>query len=163
MGGHALLTPPASGLRKVMLRAHRQAWCWQDEWTDLTMEDIRQLEEETARMLAQKMAKCGEAEEPSTAGPSPEGRPEPGGASGQEGSEAQGAADISPDDSFAKQWSTSSRSSYSSQHGGENRRNARPLAPVGCCCSLTEMHRDPSFLPQRVALDVPKLRVALGA
>uniref|UniRef100_A0A8C5TSE3 Phosphatidylinositol transfer protein N-terminal domain-containing protein n=1 Tax=Malurus cyaneus samueli TaxID=2593467 RepID=A0A8C5TSE3_9PASS len=40
---------------KVMLRAHRQAWCWQDEWTDLTMEDIRQLEEETARMLAQKM------------------------------------------------------------------------------------------------------------
>uniref|UniRef100_A0A493U2D6 Phosphatidylinositol transfer protein membrane associated 1 n=1 Tax=Anas platyrhynchos platyrhynchos TaxID=8840 RepID=A0A493U2D6_ANAPP len=35
------------GLRKVMLRAHRQAWCWQDEWTDLTMEDIRQLEEET--------------------------------------------------------------------------------------------------------------------
>lgn len=113
-----------------MLRAHRQAWCWQDEWTDLTMEDIRQLEEETARMLAQKMAKCGEAEEPSTAGPSPEGRPEPGGASGQEGTEAQGTADISPDDSFAKQWSTSSRSSYSSQHGGENGRNEGPLGPV---------------------------------
>ncbi|XP_035755995.1 membrane-associated phosphatidylinositol transfer protein 1 isoform X4 [Egretta garzetta] len=106
------------GLRKVMLRAHRQAWCWQDEWTDLTMEDIRQLEEETARMLAQKMAKCGEAEEPPTAMPSPEGRPEPGGASGQEGAEAQGMADASPDDTFAKQWSTSSRSSYSSQHGG---------------------------------------------
>ncbi|NXN27191.1 PITM1 protein, partial [Nycticryphes semicollaris] len=106
------------GLRKVMLRAHRQAWCWQDEWTDLTMEDIRQLEEETARMLAQKMAKCGEAEEPPAAGPSPEGRPEPGGASGQEGAEVQGASDASPDDTFAKQWSTSSRSSYSSQHGG---------------------------------------------
>ncbi|NXV23639.1 PITM1 protein, partial [Cepphus grylle] len=106
------------GLRKVMLRAHRQAWCWQDEWTDLTMEDIRQLEEETARMLAQKMAKCGEAEEPPTAGPSPEGRPEPGGASGQEGAEVQGSSDASPDDTFAKQWSTSSRSSYSSQHGG---------------------------------------------
>ncbi|XP_075357919.1 membrane-associated phosphatidylinositol transfer protein 1 isoform X1 [Mycteria americana] len=106
------------GLRKVMLRAHRQAWCWQDEWTDLTMEDIRQLEEETARMLAQKMAKCGEAEEPPAAGPSPEGRPEPGGASGQEGAEVQGVADASPDDTFAKQWSTSSRSSYSSQHGG---------------------------------------------
>ncbi|NXK57224.1 PITM1 protein, partial [Chauna torquata] len=106
------------GLRKVMLRAHRQAWCWQDEWTDLTMEDIRQLEEETARMLAQKMAKCGEAEEPPAAGPSPEGRPEPGAADGQEGAEAQGASDASPDDTFAKQWSTSSRSSYSSQHGG---------------------------------------------
>lgn len=102
-----------------MLRAHRQAWCWQDEWTDLTMEDIRQLEEETARMLAQKMAKCGEVEEPPIAGPSPEGRPEPGGASGQEGAEVQGVADASPDDTFAKQWSTSSRSSYSSQHGGE--------------------------------------------
>ncbi|NXT83430.1 PITM1 protein, partial [Zapornia atra] len=106
------------GLRKVMLRAHRQAWCWQDEWTDLTMEDIRQLEEETARMLAQKMAKCGDAEEPPATGPIPEGRLEPGGASGQEGPEAQGVADVSPDDSFAKQWSTSSRSSYSSQHGG---------------------------------------------
>ncbi|XP_075611620.1 membrane-associated phosphatidylinositol transfer protein 1 isoform X3 [Balearica regulorum gibbericeps] len=82
------------------------------------MEDIRQLEEETARMLAQKMAKCGDAEEPPTAGPSSEGRPEPGGASGQEGTEAQGVADASPDDTFAKQWSTSSRSSYSSQHGG---------------------------------------------
>uniref|UniRef100_A0A8B9VGT4 Phosphatidylinositol transfer protein membrane associated 1 n=1 Tax=Anas zonorhyncha TaxID=75864 RepID=A0A8B9VGT4_9AVES len=106
------------GLRKVMLRAHRQAWCWQDEWTDLTMEDIRQLEEETARMLAQKMAKCGEAEEPPAAGPSPEGRPEPGAAGGQEGAEAPGTSDASPDDTFAKQWSTSSRSSYSSQHGG---------------------------------------------
>ncbi|NXS52003.1 PITM1 protein, partial [Brachypteracias leptosomus] len=106
------------GLRKVMLRAHRQAWCWQDEWTDLTMEDIRQLEEETARMLAQKMAKCGEPEEPPAAGPTPEGRPEPGGPCGQEGTEAQGVVDVSPDDSFAKQWSTSSRSSYSSQHGG---------------------------------------------
>ncbi|XP_055577784.1 membrane-associated phosphatidylinositol transfer protein 1 isoform X2 [Falco cherrug] len=106
------------GLRKVMLRAHRQAWCWQDEWTDLTMEDIRQLEEETARMLAQRMAKCGEAEEPPAAGPCPEGRPESGGAGGQEGAEVQGVADASPDDTFAKQWSTSSRSSYSSQHGG---------------------------------------------
>ncbi|XP_069713314.1 membrane-associated phosphatidylinositol transfer protein 1 isoform X1 [Phaenicophaeus curvirostris] len=106
------------GLRKVMLRAHRQAWCWQDEWTDLTMEDIRQLEEETARMLAQKMAKCGDTEEPPTPGPSPEGRPEPGDASGQEGTEVQGGADASPDDTFAKQWSSSSRSSYSSQHGG---------------------------------------------
>ncbi|XP_027552151.1 membrane-associated phosphatidylinositol transfer protein 1 [Neopelma chrysocephalum] len=106
------------GLRKVMLRAHRQAWCWQDEWTDLTMEDIRQLEEETARMLAQKMAKCGEAEEPPTAGISPEGRPETGGPNGQEGAELQGGTDASSDDAFAKQWSTSSRSSYSSQHGG---------------------------------------------
>ncbi|NXC84818.1 PITM1 protein, partial [Cercotrichas coryphoeus] len=106
------------GLRKVMLRAHRQAWCWQDEWTDLTMEDIRQLEEETARMLAQKMAKCGEGEEPPTAGISPEGQPEPDGPGGQEEAELQAGTDTPSDDTFAKQWSTSSRSSYSSQHGG---------------------------------------------
>ncbi|NXH61505.1 PITM1 protein, partial [Rhabdornis inornatus] len=106
------------GLRKVMLRAHRQAWCWQDEWTDLTMEDIRQLEEETARMLAQKMAKCGEDEEPPTAGISPEGQPEPDGPGGQEEVELQAGTDTPSDDTFAKQWSTSSRSSYSSQHGG---------------------------------------------
>ncbi|NXY59255.1 PITM1 protein, partial [Callaeas wilsoni] len=106
------------GLRKVMLRAHRQAWCWQDEWTDLTMEDIRQLEEETARMLAQKMAKCGEGEEPPAAGISPEGQPEPDGPGGQEEAELQAGTDTPSDDTFAKQWSTSSRSSYSSQHGG---------------------------------------------
>uniref|UniRef100_A0A8C9N689 Phosphatidylinositol transfer protein membrane associated 1 n=1 Tax=Serinus canaria TaxID=9135 RepID=A0A8C9N689_SERCA len=106
------------GLRKVMLRAHRQAWCWQDEWTDLTMEDIRQLEEETARMLAQKMAKCGEGEEPPAAGVSPEGQPEPDGPGSQEEAELQAGTDTPSDDTFAKQWSTSSRSSYSSQHGG---------------------------------------------
>ncbi|KAG9342571.1 hypothetical protein JZ751_015994, partial [Albula glossodonta] len=51
------------GLRKVMVRAHRQAWCWQDEWYGLTMEDIRQLELETQLMLAQKMAQFSCAEE----------------------------------------------------------------------------------------------------
>uniref|UniRef100_A0A8C8SNH1 Phosphatidylinositol transfer protein membrane associated 1 n=1 Tax=Pelusios castaneus TaxID=367368 RepID=A0A8C8SNH1_9SAUR len=105
------------GLRKVMLRAHRQAWCWQDEWTELTMEDIRQLEEETARMLAQKMAKCAEAEE-AVAAPRSEGRAEPDSTNGQDRAEGEGSPDASPDDAFAKQWSTSSRSSYSSQHGG---------------------------------------------
>ncbi|KAF2985748.1 hypothetical protein EK904_010906, partial [Melospiza melodia maxima] len=115
VGSHWTLPP---GLRKVMLRAHRQAWCWQDEWTDLTMEDIRQLEEETARMLAQKMAKCGEGEEPPAAGVSPEGQPEPDGPGVQEEAELQAGTDTPSDDTFAKQWSTSSRSSYSSQHGG---------------------------------------------
>lgn len=106
-----------------MLRAHRQAWCWQDEWTDLSMADIRALEEETARMLAQRMAKCN------MDGEGPEAQP-----SGKPGTEAQGGAshagtpdgpevplgpDASPDASFGKQWSSSSRSSYSSQHGGE--------------------------------------------
>ena len=35
------------GLRRVMLRAHRQAWAWQDEWVGLTIDDIRKLERET--------------------------------------------------------------------------------------------------------------------
>lgn len=39
-----------------MLRAHRQAWAWQDEWFGLTMEDIRRLERETQDVLAKKMA-----------------------------------------------------------------------------------------------------------
>ena len=38
-----------------MLRAHRQAWCWQDEYYGLTMDDIRRLEKETQMELQQKM------------------------------------------------------------------------------------------------------------
>jgi len=42
-------------LRRVMLRAHKQAWAWQDEWIGLNMDDIRKLEKETQDILAQKM------------------------------------------------------------------------------------------------------------
>ncbi|XP_027434906.2 membrane-associated phosphatidylinositol transfer protein 1 isoform X2 [Zalophus californianus] len=110
------------GLRRVMLRAHRQAWCWQDEWTELSMADIRALEEETARMLAQRMAKCNsgsegpEAQAPGK--PSVEARAAASHAGTPDGSEAPSGPDASPDASFGKQWSSSSRSSYSSQHGG---------------------------------------------
>ena len=45
---------PFTGLRRVMLRAHKQAWCWQDEWHDLTISDIRRLEKETQLALQQK-------------------------------------------------------------------------------------------------------------
>ncbi|KAF3822325.1 hypothetical protein GH733_007699 [Mirounga leonina] len=111
------------GLRRVMLRAHRQAWCWQDEWTELSMADIRALEEETARMLAQRMAKCNsgsegpEAQAPGK--PSVEARAAASHAGTPDGPEAPSGPDASPDASFGKQWSSSSRSSYSSQHGGE--------------------------------------------
>lgn len=43
-------------LRKTMLRAHRQAWAWQDEWNGLTIEDIRKIEHQTQLALARKMA-----------------------------------------------------------------------------------------------------------
>ncbi|XP_046390635.1 protein retinal degeneration B isoform X2 [Ischnura elegans] len=42
-------------LRKTMLRAHRQAWAWQDEWFGLTMDDIREIERQTQEALKRKM------------------------------------------------------------------------------------------------------------
>lgn len=42
-------------LRKTMVRAHRQAWAWQDEWHGLTIEDIRKIEHQTQLALAKKM------------------------------------------------------------------------------------------------------------
>lgn len=38
-----------------MVRAHRQAWAWQDEWNGLTMEDIREIERQTQLALQRKM------------------------------------------------------------------------------------------------------------
>jgi len=63
-------------LRKTMLRAHRQAWAWQDEWLGLTMDDIRRLERETQAVLAKKMTK-EEQSDPSV-------HPSPSALSGQE-------------------------------------------------------------------------------
>ena len=40
-----------------MLRAHRQAWAWQDEWMGLTMDDIRKLEDETQKILQRKLGR----------------------------------------------------------------------------------------------------------
>lgn len=39
-----------------MLRAHRQAWAWQDEWYGLTMDDIRQIERQTQEALKMTMS-----------------------------------------------------------------------------------------------------------
>ncbi|XP_055915001.1 protein retinal degeneration B isoform X2 [Eupeodes corollae] len=52
-------------LRKTMVRAHRQAWAWQDEWYGLTIEDIRKIEHQTQLALAKKMGagESGEEEE----------------------------------------------------------------------------------------------------
>ncbi|XP_076755807.1 retinal degeneration B [Xylocopa sonorina] len=50
-------------LRKTMVRAHRQAWAWQDEWTGLTMEDIREIERQTQLALQKRMANTEGSEE----------------------------------------------------------------------------------------------------
>ncbi|MEQ2177363.1 Membrane-associated phosphatidylinositol transfer protein 2, partial [Goodea atripinnis] len=111
------------GLRKVMVRAHRQAWCWQDEWYGLTIEDIRQLELETQLALARKMAQFCQVDEDAEAnGGAPSSDKE------QEAKEAMSsiAAEetvtrsvetLQPRGVLTKQWSTSSRSSRSSKRG----------------------------------------------
>ncbi|XP_028851442.1 membrane-associated phosphatidylinositol transfer protein 2-like isoform X4 [Denticeps clupeoides] len=114
------------GLRKVMVRAHRQAWCWQDEWYGLTMEDIRQLELETQLALAQKMAQFSCAEEATEANGGLGSAPE----RGLEAQETLGEELGPTPDSLqargglTKQWSTSSRSSRSSKRGASPSRHS---------------------------------------
>ncbi|KAL6114145.1 pitpnm2 [Pungitius sinensis] len=112
------------GLRKVMVRAHRQAWCWQDEWYGLTMEDIRHLELETQLALATKMAQFSQAEEATEANggaPSPDKDQEVKEAissiEADEVVESSSGEVLQPRGVLTKQWSTSSRSSRSSKRG----------------------------------------------
>ncbi|NWH51900.1 PIPNA protein, partial [Balaeniceps rex] len=37
--------------KRLFTNFHRQLFCWLDKWVDLTMEDIRRMEEETKRQL----------------------------------------------------------------------------------------------------------------
>ncbi|XP_052314260.1 membrane-associated phosphatidylinositol transfer protein 2-like isoform X3 [Oncorhynchus keta] len=115
------------GLRKVMVRAHRQAWCWQDEWYGLTIEDIRQLELETQLALATKMAQYSLSDTEECAAESnrtpvtPERDLE---GSLRDGGEVEGGGaglgdTLHTRGELTKQWSTSSRSSNrSSKRGG---------------------------------------------
>lgn len=111
-----------------MVRAHRQAWCWQDEWYGLTIEDIRQLELETQLALAQKMAHFSQAEEATEANgavSSPDRNHEVkdtiNSLEAEEVVSAGGRGDTlqTKRAGLTKQWSTSSRSSRSSKRGGE--------------------------------------------
>uniref|UniRef100_A0A4W4HBP2 DDHD domain-containing protein n=1 Tax=Electrophorus electricus TaxID=8005 RepID=A0A4W4HBP2_ELEEL len=110
------------GLRKVMVRAHRQAWCWQDEWYGLTMEDIRQLELETQLALAQKMAQFSLGEEVADGDTASGPEKEQDAMVTAGGGEAEGPAHALGDTlqtrgELTKQWSASSRSSRSSKRG----------------------------------------------
>uniref|UniRef100_A0A8C7BUX6 Phosphatidylinositol transfer protein membrane associated 2 n=1 Tax=Neovison vison TaxID=452646 RepID=A0A8C7BUX6_NEOVI len=112
-----------TGLRKVMVRAHRQAWCWQDEWYGLNMENIRELEKEAQLMLSRKMAQFSEDGEEATelaedeAGQAqlPADAPQPSSGSGGEPLAGRG---------LKKQWSTSSKSSRSSKRGASPSRHS---------------------------------------
>ncbi|XP_068937826.1 membrane-associated phosphatidylinositol transfer protein 2 isoform X5 [Petaurus breviceps papuanus] len=105
------------GLRKVMVRAHRQAWCWQDEWYGLTIEDIRELEKEAQLMLSRKMAQYMDSEG--------HGPPEPPSEVKEEDNSLREVPEPPSNNGEAlkgrgltKQWSTSSKSSRSSKRGG---------------------------------------------
>ncbi|KAM9118743.1 membrane-associated phosphatidylinositol transfer protein 2 isoform 8-T20 [Pangshura tecta] len=117
------------GLRKVMVRAHRQAWCWQDEWYGLTIEDIRQLEKEAQLMLAQKMAQFSysenEAEQHGAKDSPSENDAESKALSSVDAADA--ASNIGEAVSgrgITKQWSTSSKSSRSSKRGASPSRHS---------------------------------------
>ncbi|XP_068019605.1 membrane-associated phosphatidylinositol transfer protein 2 isoform X5 [Melanerpes formicivorus] len=115
------------GLRKVMVRAHRQAWCWQDEWYGLTIEDIRQLEKEAQLMLAQKMAQfCSEndSEQHGVKDTPGEKDVEANTVSPVDTEGATGNSEAATGRSLTKQWSTSSKSSRSSKRGASPSRHS---------------------------------------
>ncbi|XP_051490105.1 membrane-associated phosphatidylinositol transfer protein 2 isoform X5 [Apus apus] len=115
------------GLRKVMVRAHRQAWCWQDEWYGLTIEDIRQLEKEAQLMLAQKMAQfCSEndTEQHGVKDAPGEKDVEANAVSPADTEDAAGNNETASGRSLTKQWSTSSKSSRSSKRGASPSRHS---------------------------------------
>ncbi|XP_019394411.1 PREDICTED: membrane-associated phosphatidylinositol transfer protein 2 isoform X5 [Crocodylus porosus] len=116
------------GLRKVMVRAHRQAWCWQDEWYGLTIEDIRQLEKEAQLMLAKKMAQfCfneNEAEQHSSKDSPGEKGAEAKALSSADAEHATDNSEAVSGRGLTKQWSTSSKSSRSSKRGASPSRHS---------------------------------------
>ncbi|XP_042525005.1 membrane-associated phosphatidylinositol transfer protein 2 isoform X7 [Dipodomys spectabilis] len=110
-----------TGLRRVMVRAHRQAWCWQDEWYGLSMENIRELEREAQLMLSRKMAQFTDdegamelAKDHTTQDQASGVPPEP---SSSNGEPLVGRG-------LKKQWSTSSKSSRSSKRGASPSRHS---------------------------------------
>ncbi|XP_037367166.1 membrane-associated phosphatidylinositol transfer protein 2 isoform X1 [Talpa occidentalis] len=112
-----------TGLRKVMVRAHRQAWCWQDEWYGLSMENIRELEKEAQLMLSRKMAQFNEEDEEAAGlateevARSPASGESPPPSSSSSGEPLAGRG-------LKKQWSTSSKSSRSSKRGASPSRHS---------------------------------------
>lgn len=111
-----------------MVRAHRQAWCWQDEWYGLTIEDIRQLELETQLALAKKMAQYSlndgggtEANNSFISQEQEQGAETVGSTAEAEGAGGKLGDSLETRGELTKQWSTSSRSSNrSSKRGGED-------------------------------------------
>ncbi|XP_029422408.1 membrane-associated phosphatidylinositol transfer protein 2 isoform X3 [Nannospalax galili] len=110
-----------TGLRRVMVRAHRQAWCWQDEWFGLNMENIRELEREAQLMLSRKMAQFAEEEGATELSKDHVTQDQASGAP-PEPSNSNGEPLVGR--GLKKQWSTSSKSSRSSKRGASPSRHS---------------------------------------
>lgn len=117
-GLFVFLAPPPLGLRKVMVRAHRQAWCWQDEWYGLNMDNIRELEKEAQLMLSRKMAQFNEEDKGAAELAKNEAAQDQ--ASGEPSQPSSSGGEPLAGRGLKKQWSTSSKSSRSSKRGGEH-------------------------------------------
>nr|XP_011760556.1 membrane-associated phosphatidylinositol transfer protein 2 isoform X8 [Macaca nemestrina] len=111
-----------TGLRRVMVRAHRQAWCWQDEWYGLSMENIRELEKEAQLMLSRKMAQFNEDGEEATELVKHEAASDQASGEPPEPSSSNGEPLVGR--GLKKQWSTSSKSSRSSKRGASPSRHS---------------------------------------
>ncbi|XP_046944183.1 membrane-associated phosphatidylinositol transfer protein 2 isoform X10 [Lynx rufus] len=114
-----------TGLRKVMVRAHRQAWCWQDEWYGLNMENIRELEKEAQLMLSRKMARFNEDDEEAVQLAKDEAiQVQVAGEPAQPSSSSSSSGEPLAGRGLKKQWSTSSKSSRSSKRGASPSRHS---------------------------------------
>lgn len=109
-----------------MVRAHRQAWCWQDEWYGLSMENIRELEKEAQLMLSRKMAQFSDDDDETTELSREEATQDQ--ASGEPAEPSSNNGEPLAGRGLKKQWSTSSKSSRSSKRGSEL--TQPPLTPT---------------------------------
>nr|XP_060485262.1 membrane-associated phosphatidylinositol transfer protein 2-like isoform X2 [Panthera onca] len=108
-----------------MVRAHRQAWCWQDEWYGLNMENIRELEKEAQLMLSRKMARFNEDDEEAVQLAKDEAiQAQVAGEPAQPSSSSSSSGEPLAGRGLKKQWSTSSKSSRSSKRGASPSRHS---------------------------------------
>uniref|UniRef100_A0A8C9KSI8 Phosphatidylinositol transfer protein N-terminal domain-containing protein n=1 Tax=Panthera tigris altaica TaxID=74533 RepID=A0A8C9KSI8_PANTA len=151
-----------TGLRKVMVRAHRQAWCWQDEWYGLNMENIRELEKEAQLMLSRKMARFNEDDEEAVQLAKDEAiQAQVAGEPAQPSSSSSSSGEPLAGRGLKKQWSTSSKSSRSSKRGGEppchppseNSGSARGLFLRFCLPASPSRHSISEWRMQSIARD----------
>ena len=55
---HVPVRLPVQQERRLFTNFHRQLFCWTDKWHDLTMADIRRLEEQTREKLNEVLLIC---------------------------------------------------------------------------------------------------------